>query len=110
LERESVLFDNHDRITSCNLQMPLRFAVGCNCNRGEAQTGETAASSGSGSSSSSGAETDVPIHGEGQLHYDERYSTVLVGATFFIEYSMKVVLIEYFFQTGFGSKRLSSKG
>ncbi len=35
---------------------------------------------------------------------------LLVRATVFIEYSMIPVLIEYFFPTGFGSKRFASKG
>jgi hypothetical protein len=33
-----------------------------------------------------------------------------VRATVFIEYSMIPVLIEYFFPTGFSSKRFASKG
>ena len=36
--------------------------------------------------------------------------SVVVGATFFIEYSIVSVSIEYFFPTGFGSKRFASKG
>jgi hypothetical protein len=41
---------------------------------------------------------------------EDLFPSVRVRATFFCEYSHESVLCEYFFQTGFGSKKFISKG